>query len=103
MQRSRIARCRTVREVSMIAPYYGLGLRNRPPVSARKPAADVGERFGRMRDNGEQLVREPFRGITTDGNLVRGLYPLRSTGVSTDPIRRAATEFLDVLDTSQRQ
>ena len=48
----------------MIAPYYGLGLRRRPPVSARTPAPDVGERFARMRDNGDTLVRAPFTGPT---------------------------------------
>ena len=59
----------------MIAPYYGLALRKRPPVSARTPAPDVGERFGRMRENGERLVGEPFTGITTDGSVVPGLLP----------------------------
>jgi hypothetical protein len=63
----------------------------------------VGERFARMRDNGERLVREPFNGITTDGNVVPGLFPLRATGVSTEPIRRAALEFLEALDDTQRQ
>ncbi|MBV9602282.1 MAG: DUF3500 domain-containing protein [Chloroflexi bacterium] len=85
------------------APYYGLGLRGRPPVSARRPAPDVGERFGRMRDNGERLVQEPFKGITTDGNVVPDLFPLAKTGVSTEPIRRAALDFLDALDANQRQ
>jgi hypothetical protein len=87
----------------MIAPYYGLALRKRTPVSARTPAPDVGERFGRMREHGERSVAEPFRGITTDGAIVPGLYPLQTTGVSTDPIRRAAIEFLGVLDPSQRE
>jgi hypothetical protein len=67
------------------------------------PAPDVGERFARMRDNGEQLVGEPFKGITADGNLVPGLFPLEATGVSTEPIRRAALEFVEVLDARQRQ
>jgi len=56
-----------------------------------------------MRENGERLVSEPFTGITTDGSIVPGLYPLQTTGVSTDPIRRAALEFLDTLDAGQRQ
>ncbi len=87
----------------MIAPYYGLALRKRTPVSARTPAPDVGDRFAGMRENGERSVREPFRGITTDGTVVPGLYPLQTTGVSTDPIRRAALEYLDALNPSQRQ
>ena len=87
----------------MIAPYYGLALRKRTPVSARTLAPDVGDRFGRMRENGERIVGEPFQGITTDGTIVPGLYPLQTTGVSTDPIRRAAIEFLDALNPSQRE
>jgi hypothetical protein len=42
-----------------------------------------------MRDNGERLVREPFKGLTTDGEVIPDLYPLKTTGVSTDAIRRA--------------
>jgi uncharacterized protein DUF3500 len=89
--------------MTLKAPYLGVGLRNRQPVSARTPAPDVGERFGRMRDNAERLVNQPFKGITSDGNVIPGLYPLEATGVSTEPIRRAAVEFLDVLDSSERQ
>jgi hypothetical protein len=86
-----------------VSNYYGLGLRGRPPVSARQLAPDVGERFGRMRANAQRLAREPFRGVTTDGHVVPGLFPIQSTGVSTESLRRAAGEFLDVLDANQRQ
>ena len=34
-------------------------------------------------------LAEPFKGITTDGRLVPGLFPIRSTGVSTRPVRVA--------------
>ena len=50
-----------------------------------------------MRDNAQRLASEPFRGLTTDGNVVPDLYPLTSTGVSTEPIRRAALEFREAL------
>jgi hypothetical protein len=87
----------------MIAPYDGLGLRKRTPVAARTPAPDVGERFGRMRENGERSVGEPFKGITTDGTIVPGLFPIQQTGVSTEPIRRAAIEFLEALSPAHRE
>jgi hypothetical protein len=87
----------------MIAPYYGLALRNRTPVSARTPAPDVGERFGQMRERGERSVGEPFKGITTDGAIIPDLFPIRKTGISTEPIRRAAVGLLDVLNPDQRQ
>jgi hypothetical protein len=56
-----------------------------------------------MRANAERIVSEPFKGITTDGNIVPGLFPLQATGVSTDAIRRAALDFLDLLDADQRR
>ena len=56
-----------------------------------------------MRDTGERFVQEPFKGITTDGTVVPGLFPLKSTGVSTEPIRRAVLGFLESLDQTQRQ
>lgn len=87
----------------MIAPYYGLGLRRRPPVAARALAPDVGERFRGMREQGERRLSEPFTGITSDGTVVPALYPLQASGVSTDPIRRAALAFLELLDTGQRE
>ncbi len=87
----------------MTVAYNGLGLRRRQPVASRRLAPEVGERFAGMRDNGERLVREPFTGITSDGNVVPDLFPVARTGISTEPIRRAAIEFLDALDTSERQ
>lgn len=87
----------------MIAPYLGFGLRGRPPVSSRTPASEVGERFARMRENGERSVREPFIGITNNGTVVPDLFPIQQTGISTDPIRHAALGFLDSLTAEQRQ
>ena len=47
-------------------------------------------------------LAEPFKGITSDGNVQKDLFELRSTGVSTDPVRKAALDFLNSLDDSQR-
>lgn len=47
-------------------------------------------------------LTEPFRGVTTDGTLVQDLFPIRATGVSTEPVRLAADRFLDVLTPEQR-
>jgi len=55
-----------------------------------------------MRDNGDRILAEPFKGITTDGRVIPNLFPLTSTGVATEPIRRAALEFLEALDANQR-
>jgi hypothetical protein len=47
-------------------------------------------------------LSEPFKGITTDGTVIPGLFPIRATGVSTGPVRHAATEFLAGLTPEQR-
>jgi hypothetical protein len=46
-------------------------------------------------------LAEPFHGVTTDGTVVPGLFPIRSTGVSTAPVRKAAETFLDTLAPEQ--
>lgn len=51
---------------------------------------------------GQQQQLEDFRGITTEGNLVEGLFPIRATGVSTDGVRTAALAFLGALTDEQR-
>ena len=47
-------------------------------------------------------MREEFKGITTNGTVTPGLFPLRSTGVSTEPVRKAAAAFLAALTPEQR-
>lgn len=47
-------------------------------------------------------LSEPFKGVTTNGTLVPGLFAVRSTGVSTEPVRTAAHAFLAALSSSQR-
>jgi len=48
-------------------------------------------------------LAQPFVGITTDGNVQPGLFKIRSTGVSTAPVREAAGAFLGRLDAGQRR
>ena len=45
---------------------------------------------------------EPFKGVTTNGTVVPGLFPIRSTGVSTAPVRSTAGAFLATLTPEQR-
>ena len=39
-------------------------------------------------------LAQPFRGVTTDGVVQPGLFAIRSTGVSTEPVRLAANTWL---------
>jgi hypothetical protein len=45
---------------------------------------------------------EPFKGISTDGTLIPGLFGIQKTGVSTQSIREAAAAFLGSLSSEQR-
>src|SRR5687767_1307972 len=45
----------------------------------------------------------PFKGITANGQVEPGLFSLKSTGVSTEPARKAAETFLASLTPEQRQ
>ena len=47
-------------------------------------------------------LAEPFKGITTNGQVEPGLFPIASTGVSTEPVRVAAEAFLAALTPEQR-
>ncbi len=63
----------------------------------------LAERFQRMSQEAEARgLAEPFKGITTNGDVVPGLFPIRSTGVSTAPVRSAAEAFLATLTPEQR-
>jgi hypothetical protein len=48
-------------------------------------------------------LKEPFKGVTTDGKIVEGLFRIQSTGVSTGPVRKAAEAFLAGLSEAQRK
>ena len=60
-------------------------------------------RFLQMsRDAEAKGLADPFKGITTSGQVRPGLFPIRSTGVSTGGVRKAAEGFLAALTTDQR-
>jgi len=54
----------------------------------------------RMETNG---LKEPFKGITTNGTVAPNLFEIRATGVSTEPVRRAMDSFLKSLTAEQRK
>jgi len=72
---------RTALALTSAAILVGLGLRAQP---ARDPLA------------------EPFKGVTANGTLVEGLFPIRATGVTTAPVRQATEGFLAQLTPDQR-
>lgn len=56
----------------------------------------------RSREAETRGLAEAFRGITAAGVAEPELFPLRSTGVSTDPVRKAAVRWLGLLTPEQR-
>ena len=42
-------------------------------------------------------LADPFKGITTDGNVIPGLFETSPSGVSTEPVRNAAERFIATL------
>src|SRR6202171_2335556 len=72
-------------------------------ITALSQGPDRAAQFRRMSEEAEKKgLAEPFKGITTDGHLVPGLFSIRSTGVSTEPVRKAADALLSALTKEQR-
>ena len=49
-----------------------------------------------------QSLNDPFKGVTAAGTVQAGLFTIKSTGVSTAPVRNAATAFLSALTPEQK-
>ena len=77
------------------------------PSDGQLPSAETNaqraERFRQMSIAAESKgLADPFKGITANGTVQPGLFSLRSTGVSTKPVRDAADAFLAALLPAQR-
>src|SRR5688572_29393318 len=80
----------------------GLTLRNRTPVSGRARAAELPPGLQKYLQTAEASLAEPFKGVTTDGRIVPGLFQVAPTGVSTQPIADAALAWLASLGAEQQ-
>jgi hypothetical protein len=64
--------------------------------------ADIAERFRQMSEEYEKEgLAAPFRGITSNGEVVPGLFEITPTGVPTEPVRNAASKFIESLTSVQ--
>jgi hypothetical protein len=60
--------------------------------------SEIAERFRKMSENYEKEgLAAPFKGITTNGDVMPGLFEIKPTGVSTEPVRNAAVAFIETL------
>src|SRR5262245_33097915 len=86
--------------MSTVMPSFGV--RQRKPIPARHLPSPLPDMIVQTLARADAELAAPFTGMTTDGQVMPGLFPLRSTGVSTEPVISAASELLRDLDSSQR-
>jgi hypothetical protein len=66
--------------------------------SGTQSQSDMAERFRQISEQYEaEGLAAPFKGITTNGEVVPGLFEIKPTGISTEPVRNAAEAFIATL------
>ncbi|HKA03922.1 MAG TPA: DUF3500 domain-containing protein [Acidimicrobiales bacterium] len=88
---------------SGLVDYHELGLRHAPPLSARRLPPELPDLLSHLVTQAAHVPEQPFVGITTDGAVRTGLFPLEPTHVSTRPLVDAGLTFLAALDDEQRR
>lgn len=72
-------------------------------VTARAAQQSLRERWiAQSAEANKRGLAEPFKGITAAGSIEPGLFAVKSTGVSTAPVEKAARAFLQALTADQR-
>ena len=59
--------------------------------------SETAELFRKISEGYENEGLPPFKGITTNGDVLPGVFEIRPTGVSTEPVRNAAERFISTL------
>ena len=95
----------TLFAVLLVAFVVGVGFQSRlssqtPKAPPKRPPAELLRLSLAAETPG---LAEPFRGVTTNGTLEPNLFTVRSTGVSTRPVKTAAERFLAGLTDAQRK
>src|SRR5262247_2901137 len=78
-----------------------LRVRQRAPVSPRTRAAQLPPGLEKYLQSAEAALAAPFKGITTDGRVVPGLFTVERTGISTQPLVDAALALIGSLSAEQ--
>jgi hypothetical protein len=101
MREVRLARMLVAGAISLAGA--GAVLTTGPSAQAPESPQALLERFRqRSIEADAKGLGEPFKGITRTGTVEPGLFAIRSTGVSTEPVRAAAAAFLGALTPDQR-
>ena len=77
-------------------------VRQRPVRSGRALPSELPERTKNDIETAEVLLAQDFKGVTTNGTPVPGLYSIVKTGLSTNEITSAVDAFLAPLSPEQR-
>jgi len=59
--------------------------------------SETAELYRQVSERYENEGLAPFKGITTNGEVLPGLFEIKPTGVSTEPVRNAAERFIATL------
>ena len=93
---------RIVTTTLLVLAAAGLSLEWRATAQA-PPGSEKAQRYQAMSKKAETAgLANPFKGITANGTPAPGLYSIRSTGVTTEPVRKAADVFLASLTDTER-
>jgi hypothetical protein len=63
--------------------------------------SEIAELFRKLSEKYESDGLPPFKGVTTNGDVLPGLFEIKPTGVSTEPVRNAAERFIATLSPVQ--
>jgi hypothetical protein len=86
-----------------VIPELQFGVRARPGSSARHLPSPPSPFHVQWFARADAAQAQPYVGVTTDGQVIPGLFSLQQTGVSTRPIRAAAEAFISSLDADQQR
>jgi hypothetical protein len=87
----------------MVLKYRDFTPRQRMVRPARALPAELPERTREDIQRAEGLIAQDFKGVTSDGKVVPGLFSLQETGIPTAGIKHAADAYLQSLSPAQRQ
>jgi hypothetical protein len=76
---------------------------NRRPGPSALRLEPLPEVLERLLERGQRELTEEFKGITAEGRVVPGLFPVTRTGLGTGRLAEAAAAYLRSLDPDQRR
>jgi Protein of unknown function (DUF3500) len=92
----------TIEALAMSINLSELRPRSRPAGISGRASFPLPEALQRYVERARASLAEPFVGLTTDGQVMPGLFRLERSGVSAQPLLDAADAFVESLSPEQR-